>query len=289
MDRLAVRGAAYALAQQLAAASATPYAFVQSVLRYLLARLHLQPEPAAQPATRSRASCSRTSSGYCQQFSGAMALLLRMGGRPGAGRRRLHVGHLEPRHRPVGRHRHRRPRLGRGVVPATTAGSASTRRPAVRPGPRRPDLAPIGEAPARRQGGSLPAPTSQATPAPDGRPRSRAPHGASVRHDVAADPAALAIAGRARRCWPRSSGLRPAGAGVPTTCSPSSSARWRAPDGRCRRGVTLAALEHRFRDSAARGGLHPRAAADAATAAAGRAPTARGAARCARSCGTVWV
>ena len=69
--------------------------------------------------------------GYCQQFSGAMALMLRMAGHPGARGGRLLARLLQPRHRRVPRARPRRPLLGRGLLHRHRLG-------AVRPHARRP-------------------------------------------------------------------------------------------------------------------------------------------------------
>jgi protein-glutamine gamma-glutamyltransferase len=74
---------AYALAQRLAAGAATPYAFVAAVERYLSAAhgftYNENPPVARYPL---ETFLFRNRAGYCQQFSGAMALLLRMGGIP---------------------------------------------------------------------------------------------------------------------------------------------------------------------------------------------------------------
>jgi hypothetical protein len=74
-------GGAYALARQLAARAATPYAFVASVERYLSRGYTYNQNP---PVRRYPLESFLFSDklGYCQQFSGAMALLLRMGGIP---------------------------------------------------------------------------------------------------------------------------------------------------------------------------------------------------------------
>jgi hypothetical protein len=74
-------GGAYRLARQLAAAAPTPYAFVQSVQRYLAHGFTYNEKP---PVRRYplESFLFRDRIGYCQQFSGAMALLLRMGGVP---------------------------------------------------------------------------------------------------------------------------------------------------------------------------------------------------------------
>ena len=61
---------AYALAQRLARHASTPYAFVRGVMRYLGSRLHLQREPAAEHATRSRPSCSTTRSATASSSPG---------------------------------------------------------------------------------------------------------------------------------------------------------------------------------------------------------------------------
>jgi protein-glutamine gamma-glutamyltransferase len=74
---------AYALAHQLARKARTPYAFVMSVRSYL-SQLHgfsySQNPPKRQYPLESFLFNDRK--GYCQQFSGAMAMLLRMGGVP---------------------------------------------------------------------------------------------------------------------------------------------------------------------------------------------------------------
>jgi transglutaminase-like putative cysteine protease len=73
--------AAYALAQHLARESATASAFVENVLHYLSHgyRYNQKPPLTTYPLLTFLFN-SRV--GYCQQFSGAMALLLRMGGVP---------------------------------------------------------------------------------------------------------------------------------------------------------------------------------------------------------------
>jgi transglutaminase-like putative cysteine protease len=72
---------AYALARRLAAGAATPFAFVRAVMRYLAHGFTYDqnPPPSRYPLETFLFSDRR---GYCQQFSGAMALLLRMGGIP---------------------------------------------------------------------------------------------------------------------------------------------------------------------------------------------------------------
>ena len=74
-------GRAYALAQRLKRGAATPYAYVMNVERYLQHGFRYEegPPPAAYPL---EAFLFKTKAGYCQQFAGSMALLLRMGGVP---------------------------------------------------------------------------------------------------------------------------------------------------------------------------------------------------------------
>jgi protein-glutamine gamma-glutamyltransferase len=74
--------AAYQEAQRLLRGTRTPYAFVERVLTYLSPvngfTYYTNPPPAQYPL----ASFLVNKLGYCQQFAGAMALLLRMGGVP---------------------------------------------------------------------------------------------------------------------------------------------------------------------------------------------------------------
>jgi protein-glutamine gamma-glutamyltransferase len=74
-------GGAYALARQLAARARTPYAFVTSVERYLARGFTYNEKPPVR-AYPLESFLFKDKTGYCQQFSGAMALLLRMGGIP---------------------------------------------------------------------------------------------------------------------------------------------------------------------------------------------------------------
>jgi transglutaminase-like putative cysteine protease len=72
---------AYATAQRLARTARTPYAYVQRVLAFLADGYTYDeyPPPTAYPL---ETFLFRDRLGYCQQFAGAMALLLRMGGVP---------------------------------------------------------------------------------------------------------------------------------------------------------------------------------------------------------------
>ena len=72
------------LARQLRAEATTPYEYVLAIDRYLQDGFTYSESPAAIPPERTvlDAFLTETKSGYCQHFSGAMALLLRMGGVP---------------------------------------------------------------------------------------------------------------------------------------------------------------------------------------------------------------
>jgi protein-glutamine gamma-glutamyltransferase len=71
----------YALAQRLKAESATPAQYARRIMAYLSSGFGYTetPNPSAVPLDT---FLFRDKAGYCQQFSGAMALLLRMGGVP---------------------------------------------------------------------------------------------------------------------------------------------------------------------------------------------------------------
>lgn len=71
----------YALARSLRAASASPYEFIRRV-RARVMRGAVYTETPPRRAVPLDAFLFDTRAGYCQQFSGAMALLLRMGGVP---------------------------------------------------------------------------------------------------------------------------------------------------------------------------------------------------------------
>jgi hypothetical protein len=74
-------GRAFVLARRLAARAPTPYAFVTRVQRYL-ANGFAYDETPPQSKYPLETFLFRSKLGYCQQFAGAMALLLRMGGIP---------------------------------------------------------------------------------------------------------------------------------------------------------------------------------------------------------------
>jgi transglutaminase-like putative cysteine protease len=73
--------AAYRLAQRLAAGASTPYAFVERVYRYLQ-HGYTYSTNAPRSTYPIETFLFDSKYGYCQQFAGAMALLLRMGGVP---------------------------------------------------------------------------------------------------------------------------------------------------------------------------------------------------------------
>jgi LPXTG-motif cell wall-anchored protein len=74
---------AYALARRLAAKAKTPYAYVMSVRNYLSAAHGFSyTQTPARHQYPLASFLSNDKHGYCQQFSGAMAMLLRMGGIP---------------------------------------------------------------------------------------------------------------------------------------------------------------------------------------------------------------
>jgi transglutaminase-like putative cysteine protease len=69
------------LAERLAKRSATPYAFVQAVMGYLSRGFSYDENPVPNPYPL-ESFLFTDKAGYCQQFAGAMALLLRIGGLP---------------------------------------------------------------------------------------------------------------------------------------------------------------------------------------------------------------
>ena len=90
--------AVYELARRLRAGTATPYEYVQAVERHLARGFSYSEAP-----PRSRLPLAdfllRDRTGYCQQFSGAMALLLRMGGVPARVASGFSPGKLDPQRR----------------------------------------------------------------------------------------------------------------------------------------------------------------------------------------------
>jgi hypothetical protein len=72
---------AFALARRLRAAAATPYGYVMSVMRVLARGYTYDEHPPVRPYPL-ESFLFTDKRGYCQQFAGAMALLLRLGGVP---------------------------------------------------------------------------------------------------------------------------------------------------------------------------------------------------------------
>ncbi len=74
-------GPVYRLSQHLERGTRTPYQYEQAVMRYLASGFtyNLSPAPSTLPII---SFLLDSKEGYCQQFAGAMALLLRMGGVP---------------------------------------------------------------------------------------------------------------------------------------------------------------------------------------------------------------
>jgi transglutaminase-like putative cysteine protease len=87
---------AYGLAQRLARGAATPYAFARAVERFLRDGYVYTQNPPVRPYPL-ESFLFRDKRGYCQQFAGAMALLLRMGGVPA----RVAVGFTQGRQDPA--------------------------------------------------------------------------------------------------------------------------------------------------------------------------------------------
>jgi hypothetical protein len=96
--RTSVYAPAFRLARQLRAQAATPYTYVRAVLRYFTHGFHYdQNPPRSQYPLVSFLFGNRR--GYCQQFAGAMALLLRMGGIPARVAAGFTTGTYDPRNR----------------------------------------------------------------------------------------------------------------------------------------------------------------------------------------------
>jgi hypothetical protein len=91
--RLSPYARAYALALRLERGAGTPYAFVKRVLAYL-GRGYSYDQATPTVPYPLEAFLFETKRGYCQQFAGAMAMLLRMGGVPA----RVAVGFTQGRY-----------------------------------------------------------------------------------------------------------------------------------------------------------------------------------------------
>ena len=113
-------GGVYRLARRVTAGARTPYDAVSAIETYLNTRYRYSEfAPIRHLALRTFLLGARR--GYCQHFSGAMALMLRMVGDPGPRRRRV-----QPREAELGRrlrrHRLRRARVGRDLLPGDRLG-----------------------------------------------------------------------------------------------------------------------------------------------------------------------
>ena len=176
----ALRASAYArtwrLAQRLRARARTPYEYVSLVAARLRDGFTYSERPprAAPGQAPLEAFLFEGRRGYCQQFAGAMTLLLRMGGVPARVATGFTPGGFSSPQGRVDRARHGRPRVGGGVVRPLRLGRA---RPDARGDARPvPDRLPDADGPAK----------------PDPRRRTRGGGRAGGRHDARA-------AGRARR------------------------------------------------------------------------------------------
>ena len=89
-------GRAYALTRRLVAGAGTPYEFARRVEAYLNSGRYRYDENVPRRAVPLDAFLFRDRRGYCQQFSGAMALLLRMGGVPARVAAGFSPGSLDP-------------------------------------------------------------------------------------------------------------------------------------------------------------------------------------------------
>ena len=98
-DRVLARspyGRDYALARRLAAGAANPYEFARRINQYLNSGRYSYAEQVPRRPVPLDAFLFRDRRGYCQQFSGAMALLLRMGGVPARVVAGFSPGSLDP-------------------------------------------------------------------------------------------------------------------------------------------------------------------------------------------------
>ena len=225
----------------------TPEEYVQRSSRYLgdESFTYLETPPPAACTLDGFLHDAKT--GYCQQYSGAMALLLRMGGT----RRASSPGSRPARRtrRPAStRARLRRPLVGRGVLPGL--GLAHVR----------PD--------ARRFAGaaaSPPTPQHSGARPPARRPGSAHPlaeRGAGVPGRRQSSPWwswPLRVLARPRHLWPCGRSPCAAGAAARRPRCPSSSAPCAGPAAR-RPGTTLHALEPRFSATPAAAGYCARCA-----------------------------
>jgi len=98
-DRVLYRseyGHVYALARRLATGASNPYEFARRINDYLSSGRYTYSEDVPRSKVPLDAFLFRDHRGYCQQFSGAMALLLRMGGVPARVAAGFSPGSLNP-------------------------------------------------------------------------------------------------------------------------------------------------------------------------------------------------
>ena len=114
-------GGTWELAQQLRDEAETQEDLVQSVMSYLRRGFAYTETPPPE-ALNLEGFLFDAKSGYCQQFSGAMALLLRMAGVPDPRGHGLHLGLARHQDEGVRGARPRRPLVGRGLVPRPRLG-----------------------------------------------------------------------------------------------------------------------------------------------------------------------
>ena len=107
----------WALSQRLRSGANGPVDYVNAVEAYLGGADFTYTEAPPPKARTLEGFLFDAKTGYCQQYSGAMALLLRMAGIPARVATGFTSGSLRPQGEGVRRARPRRPLVGRGVVP----------------------------------------------------------------------------------------------------------------------------------------------------------------------------
>ena len=115
LERVGLRATCTGSRRSVTAGAPTMYDAVERVQRYLNRNFSYSEKPRAARYPLN-AFLFRDKFGYCQQFSGAMALMLRMAGHPQSRGGRVRARLAQPRHGRVPRARPRRPLLGRGVL-----------------------------------------------------------------------------------------------------------------------------------------------------------------------------
>ena len=117
-----------ALAERSRPRSADTYDKVESLIAWIGAHTHystdIPPLAPGQDTVDEFLFGNRT--GFCEQISTSLAVMLRSIGIPAREAVGLRARALQPHHRPLRRPGQGRPRLGPGVVPRATAGRAST-------------------------------------------------------------------------------------------------------------------------------------------------------------------